>query len=57
MEQFHVETTVFYKDHERRQGDWRSGSDPDPGGTDRAGDHFQITAYQSGPDHISEDHQ
>ena len=57
MERFYVEATSFYSDHKIGEGDRRSRSDPDPGGIDRPGDHFQITAYQPGPDHISEDHQ
>ena len=52
-----METEIFYADIEGRKRDRRGGSDPDPGGPDRPGDHFQVPAHQPGADHISEDYQ
>ena len=42
---------------EGRQRNRGGGSDLDPGGADRPGDHLQIPAYQPGPDYISENYK
>ncbi len=57
MEQFYLENTIFNVDTEGRQRNRGGGSDLDPGGADRPGDHLQIPAYQPGPDDISENYQ